>query len=171
MMRDWERYEEAKRLRDSGLTLKEVGARLGLSGSRIRQMLQTLERRERQIAREKEDPSLVPWWRGLKVDTAMILQGIGFYSRDDCMELAADELTILNGYVELLGWDQETYSLGYIKTNITIKRLNEVRAWLGVAPYTYTIEQCVASAASLDRARQLLERHGYHVDPPNEKNT
>ena len=30
-MRDWTRYEEAKSLRESGLTLKQVGEALGVS--------------------------------------------------------------------------------------------------------------------------------------------
>jgi hypothetical protein len=147
-MRDWKRYDEAKSLRDAGLTLKEVGAALGVSGSRAREMLETVARRERQLAEEAEDPSLVPWWRGLKNHTVGQLELRGFDSRDACMALAADDLT--------------TYLR---EKRLSLAIVNEVRGWLGVAPYVPIPR--VASTAELERARRLLERHGWRVEPPN----
>jgi len=166
-MRDWKRYEEAKRLRDTGLTLKATGALLGVSGNRVRDMLGTLERRDRQIAREAEDPSLVPWWRGLQLRTHYELKQRGFDSREACMALAADELTIWRGAVALPGWeeDKEAWRWKWSKRKLKLAMVNEVRAWLGVAPYV--LGQRVASAAELDRARRLLERNGWRVEPPN----
>ena len=167
-MRDWKRYEEAKRLRDTGLTLKATGAALGISAARVRDMLAALERRERQLAREAENPSLVPWWRGLKYGTLYELQTRGFDSRDACMALVTDKLTIWRGAVALPGWEEDKDSWRWSKKKLTLAIVNEVRAWLGVAPYVRGPR--VASAAELGRARRLLERHGWRMEPPNVAN-
>lgn len=49
-MRNWKRYKEAKRLRDSGLTLKAIGEAMNVSATRVQRMLMDLERRERRNA-------------------------------------------------------------------------------------------------------------------------
>ena len=90
-MRDWKRYEEAKRLRDTGLTLKATGAVLGVSGGRVREMLAVLERRERSRAWEADNPRPKPWWHGLAHRTKYELERAGFDSRESCAAFAADE--------------------------------------------------------------------------------
>ena len=76
-MRDWKRYEEAKRLRDTGLTLKATGAAPGVCGDTVRYMLASLERREKSRVWATENPSLVPWWWGLKHGTRWELEQRG----------------------------------------------------------------------------------------------
>lgn len=65
-MRDWTRYEKAKQLRDAGMTFKAVGAELGVGAQRAREMVFAQERRARRLEAEKENPSIIPWHRGLK---------------------------------------------------------------------------------------------------------
>lgn len=69
VMRNWERHEEAKRLRDSGLTYKEIGAALGVSTVRAKQMLDELLRHHAQLAREAENPGLKKWGSHLNPST------------------------------------------------------------------------------------------------------
>lgn len=73
-MRDWTRYEEAKSLRESGLTLKQVGEALGVSAGRAKQMLEDLRRHAGQVAREKEDTRLVKWGQNLNPSTRARLE-------------------------------------------------------------------------------------------------
>jgi hypothetical protein len=164
-MRDWKRYEEAKRLRDTGLTLKATGAAPGVCGDTVRYMLASLERREKSRVWATENPSLVPWWWGLKHGTRWELEQRGIDSRDAYMALAADELSIWRGAVALPGWEEDKDAWRRSKRKIELSMVNEVRAWLGVAPYVPV--QRVANTADLERARRLLERHGWRVEPPN----
>jgi hypothetical protein len=164
-MRDWKRYEEAKRLRDTGLTLKETGAALGVCGDTVRNMLAKLKSREKVSVWAAENPSLVPWSWGLKDGTRWELEQRGFDSRDACMALAADELTIWRGYVALPGWEEDKVDWRRSKRKLGLSMVNEVRARLGVAPYVPV--QRVENTADLERARRLLERHGWRVEPPN----
>lgn len=166
-MRNWQRYEEAKRLRDTGLTLKATGALLGVSGPRVRDMLATLERRERGRAFEAENPRTPPWHEGLKHRTVYELERAGFDSRDACMTLAAKELTMWRGAVALPGWEEykQSWRWKWCEKRLTLAMVNEVRTWLGAAPYVPVAR--VASAAELERARRLLERNGWRVEPPN----
>ena len=168
-MRNWKKYEEAKNLRDTGLTLKAIGAVLGVSGARVGEMLSTLKRREDHASWEAEDKSRIPWHRGLKINTYWILNSRGFDSRESCVALAADDLTMWRGSVALPGWEADKDSWAYSKRKLKLKIVNEVRAWLGVKPYVPG--RRVASDKELERARMLLERHGWSVYPPNVKLT
>lgn len=93
------------------------------------------------------------------------LERKGFKCRDACMALAADELTIWHRNVALPGWEEDKDAWRWSQKKLTLAVVNEVRAWLGVAPYVP--KQRAASAAELDRARRLLERNGWRVEPPN----
>lgn len=166
-MRDWTRYEKAKQLRDAGMTLKSVGAELGVSAGRAGQMVAEQEHRERMIAVEAENPSLVPWHRGLKDRTRYELERRGFTSKEDCRLLCGDEIEAYRRTVALPGWPPcEKWELGHSDKLLSLAMVNEVRAWLGAEPYVPP--QRKATAAGLDRAKRLLERHGYKVESPNE---
>lgn len=168
-MRNWGKYEEAKRLRDTGLTIKAIGAVLGVSGGRVGEMLSTLKRREDRALWEEEDKSRIPWHRGLKINTYWTLKSRGIDSRESCAALAADYLTMWRGSVALPGWENDKDSWAYSKHKLKLKIVNEVRAWLGVKPYIPG--QRTASAKELERARMLLERNGWSIYPPNAKVT
>jgi predicted ArsR family transcriptional regulator len=49
-MPDLIRYKKAKSLRDSGMSLRDVGAALGVTPQRIRQMLKKLEQYEHVVS-------------------------------------------------------------------------------------------------------------------------
>jgi hypothetical protein len=163
-MRDWKRYEEAKRLRDTGLTLKATGAALGVSGARVRDMLATLERRERRRAWEAENPRPKPWWQGLAHRTKYELERAGFDSRESCSEFAADELTIWRGAAVFKDSDDADW-WRWTQKRFPLSMVNEIRAWLGCQPYAKAPK--ATTAAELERARKLLERNGWRVEPPN----
>lgn len=158
-----ERYEKAKRLRDTGLTLKAIGAELGVSSTRVRQMLEELERRawRAEHPQPEPDPPLPdPWWHGLSARTLNELQCASFDSRESCAVFASDNLTVSHGVVVF----RDTLSGDLWRVPLSV--VNEVRAWLGCQPLTKTRK--VTSAAALDRARKLLERNGWKVEPPVE---
>ena len=164
-MKDWTKHEEAKRLRDSGMTFKAIGAEIGVNYRHVGSMLKRLAIRNEYIAEGLEYPESKPtWWDGLDSRIAYELQDRGFYSREACMFFAGDEFTLYRGSVVLPGWDQEKNSFGYSDKKITLSKVNKVRAWLGVNPYVPGPR--LASDAELDRARRLLERHGWRVEPP-----
>ena len=160
-MRDWKRYEEAKRLRDTGLTFKAVGAALGVGVERARQMVASYARREEQLARWKENP---PWWEGLTGQTGRKLEWAGFDSRESCAAFAADELQMWRGAVVFKDRDEANW-WRWTRKRFTLAMTNEIRAWLGVKPYAKP--QKATSAQELERARKLLERNGWRVEPPN----
>jgi hypothetical protein len=164
-MPDQNRYEEARRLRNTGLTLKAVGAALGVSGERVRSMLNSLEREERRSAKEAADPSLIPWNRGLEHATYLKLYRARFESREECMALASNDLTpSWRGYVRIPGWVKHKNYCTDGELVLPLALVNEVRAWLGAVPLIPTTR--IASAKELERARRLLERHGWTVLPP-----
>ncbi|CAB4159773.1 hypothetical protein UFOVP726_9 [uncultured Caudovirales phage] len=149
--RDWSRYEEAKRLRDSGLTLKQTGEAIGVSGNRVRQMLKALERREEYDAHRAAE-----WWLGMDRNrVAWPLEQAGFASRDDCLTLAANDLELRGGYVYLPGWEKNQARV------ISLAVVNHARAWLGAPPFSKP-----AAPRNIKAAISLLERHGYKVTPP-----
>lgn len=61
-MKDLERHEKAKALRDGGATYKQVGEALGVSPGRARQMIDDLDRKTR---REQQEVEAGVWGRGL----------------------------------------------------------------------------------------------------------
>ena len=163
-MRDWKRYEEAKRLRDTGLTFKAVGAALGVSAERAREMVALQVRRERQLAWAAENPRTPPWWEGLKHRTKYELERAGFESRESCAAFAADELTIWRGAAVFKDNDDVNW-WRWTHKRFPLAMVNEIRAWLGCAPYAKASK--AATPAELERARKLLERNGWRVEPPN----
>lgn len=163
-MRDWKRYEEAKRLRDTGLTLKATGAVLGVSGGRVREMLTALERRERSRAWEADNPRPKPWWHGLAHRTKYELERAGFDSRESCEVFAADDLTMWRGAVVFKDSDDADW-WRWTHKRFKLSMANEIRAWLGCQPFAKAPK--ATSAAELERARKLLERNGWRVEPPN----
>lgn len=163
-MRDWGRHEEAKRLKKTGLTLKEVGEALCVSRGRVHAMLKELENRDRRIAREAEYPSLAPWHRGLKYSTWSELESKGFKSREECMLLAGDLMMVRRKTVALPGWKEEMEERKWSGKTLKLSMVNEVRAWLGLEPYVPSPR--IASDAELKRAQRLLEQNGWRVEPP-----
>lgn len=130
VMRTWERREEARRLRSEGKTWKAVGAAIGVTDSRAAAMVGELERREKLYG-----PPEAPWWIGLRPRTANALMACGIYSRDDCMCLAGD-LIMYWGSVVLPGWEKDRgRDWRHSTKKIKLAVVNDVRAWLGVAPF------------------------------------
>jgi len=165
--RDWVRYERAKQLRDTGMTFKAVGSELGVCAARAREMVKTLEWHKQREEYEKANPSSVPWHRGLKWGTRRELERRGFGSKEDCQRLCRDDLEWYRRAVALPGW-QPCDSLWRWKRSdyrLDLSLVNEVRAWLGVEPFVPPKPpQRVATASELNRAKPLLERHGYRVE-------
>jgi hypothetical protein len=149
--RDWARYEEANRLRRSGMTLQQVGEALGVSAGRVRQMLKALERRQ-----ESDVHGAGQWWLGMDRNrVALPLEHAGFSSKADCLMLAANNLEVRNGYVYLPGWQKSQARV------LSLAVVNHARAWLGAPPFFKS-----GSARNLKAAISLLERNGYKVTPP-----
>ena len=73
-MRDWTRYEEAKRLRDSGRTMREIGQALGVSPGRASQMLEDLRRHQEQLALEVKNQATPAWGEDLNPSTRSRLE-------------------------------------------------------------------------------------------------
>lgn len=165
-MRDWTRYEKAKQLRDAGMTFKAVGAELGVGAQRAREMVFAQERRARRLEAEKENPSIIPWHRGLKYGTRYELERRGFTSKEDCKSLCGDDLEVYRRAVALPGWQPcEKWQWENSDKRLSFALVNEVRAWLGVEPFVPP--QRESTAAEIERARRLLERNGYKVESPN----
>lgn len=165
-MRDWTRHEKAKKLRDSGMTFKAVGEALGVGAARASDMVRMQERREAYQAYRAEHPEPTKWFDGLTTGTAYRLEQCGFHSRDDCLSLARGNLEMWRGSVVLDGWKEDRGVLWkWSKKKLSLAIVNEVRAWLGVKPFAPP--QPEATAAELERAKRLLERHGYKVESPN----
>lgn len=168
-MRDWTRYEEAKRLRDSGMTFKAVGEALGVSAARARDLVRGQENRAAYLAYREANPKAPDWFAGLSANTARRLKECGFNSREDCHFLAADDLQMWRGSVVLPGWEEDRSVLWkWSDRKLSIAVVNEVRAWLGAEPFVP--QQRKVTEAELQRAKRMLERHGYKVEPPNGSN-
>jgi len=164
-MRNLERYREAKRLRDSGMTLRQAGATMGVSAQSIRDMVTWIERWDAQCAREAANPSLIEWSRGLDNDTIWALRRLGIESRDGC-QIFAGELVFHRRDVCLPGWeeykDKEPREWDRCPNKIRLFHVNKIRVWLGVEPFIYV--KPAPSAAYLERAKVMLERNGYRVE-------
>lgn len=166
----WERHEDAKRLRSNGMTLKAVGETLGVSVERIRQMLSELDRKNKKdayaIKKAKSDAELASrnWWGGLSSRTSWHLERVGIKSRDDCIAFAGDDLILYRGTVVLPALKEDKKEWPMRDSRLSLEMVNEIRAWLGVQPYVPPDR--VAGAAEINRAKSLLERHGWRVEPP-----
>jgi hypothetical protein len=168
--KDWKRHEEAKRLRSNGMTLKAVGETLGVSVGRVRHMLSELDRKNKMdayaIEKAKSDAELASrsWWGGLSSRTSWYLERVGIKSRDDCIAFAGDDLILYRGTVVLPALKEDRRDWSMRDSRLSLEMVNEIRAWLGVHPYVPPDR--VASAAEINRAKRLLEQHGWRVDPP-----
>lgn len=155
-----ERYEEAKRLRDSGMTYKAVGLSLGVCATRAYRIIKDGDLR---IETEKRRQAYRPWHDGLRGYVAMELDRVGIKSREDCMRLASNDLPVRGGSVTMPGWKLRGWPEDTLKLKIAV--LNEVRSWLGVP--AFVPKPRTASAKELERAIRLLERHGFSVIKPS----
>jgi len=104
------------------------------------------------------------WYRGLQPSTYRELIEKGFNSRADCTALAADELKTYKRAIALPGWEKTKRCWSYSEKRLSLRLVNEVRVWLGVAPYA--IPSRIPNNAEIQRARRLLEQHGWQVIPP-----
>ena len=160
-MKNWKRHEEARRLRDSGMTLKAVGEEIGLSDSRVWTMLVQLEIRDRL----GEPPP--KWHEGLKQRTINHLERAGINSREDCLPLTSENLTVWRKSIALHGWEEDRLDWRWSRKKLPLDVVNDVRAWLGFPPYIP--KPRIASQIEINHARRLLERHGWRVERPNNK--
>jgi hypothetical protein len=166
MKKDWTRYEEAKRLRDSGMTFKAIGISLGVGMQRAREIVEKQERRERALAAERDNPSPIPWHRGLAYGMKYKLEIRGFRSKEDCEILCSDDLVVYRRSVALPGWEPcEGWEWKCSEKRLSFAEVNEVRAWLGASPFVPP--QRIVSEAAIERAKKLLERNGYKIEFPN----
>lgn len=161
-MRDWTKAEEAKRLRERGLTFRAVGEVLGCSANHARQLVLKIERRDRELAIGRPNYlARPPWWSGLSTRTVWELENAGFFSREDCMILAEDEMTSYSGWMNPPGWKNSPWQ----RRMLSLKCVIEVRKWLGVSPHP--LEEIILRR-QLKAARKLLEKHGWRVEPPSD---
>lgn len=161
-MRDIERYQQAKALRQQGLTYAEVGKALGVSATRAMYMVQWLDRQAQAKAQGANTPSRDPtWWDGLRVSTAHALHKAGIQSKGDCGQLLDD--------LQVAAWRSAAAGLHLNGPALFVRsssrqELNEVRLWLGGVAYVEP--QKPVSPERLRAAMRLLEKHGYTVTPP-----
>lgn len=162
-MKDWKRYEEAQRLRDSGLTIKAVGEALGVGPTATRRMLVAIHRREitREVYGIDEHPKPpVPWTDGLDSGVAWTIRNLGFKSREDCKVFAVEQFDIPWSGDLTIPWALDPSG----EIHMSRGEVNKIRAWLGVDRYsTVTPTQF---EARLQTAKRLLERNGYVVNKP-----
>jgi hypothetical protein len=162
------RLEEALILRNSGLTFKAIGEKFGVSKSRVAQMLWQLDnikRREKIDAEIKADPNSGPWWYGLDRSTIHELIRSGKNSREDCIQFTSDNLVMWRGSVALPGWEEDRDVWSTSNKKFKLKTVNKIRQWLGYDDF-YPVKR-ITSEAELNRARRLLETHGYKIEQPN----
>lgn len=158
-MRNWARYEEAKRLRDTGMTLMEVGASMGISATRVRDMLASLQRKkESDAAMADKSPK---WWDGLDYQTTRRLNESGMHCRDDCKVLLSDDLKMWRGMVLVPGLEEDEIRKWAGTNRLSLKVVNKVRLWLGGVEFTPSPR--VATDAEISAAKRLLERNGWTV--------
>lgn len=175
MRRNMDRHKEAKRLRDSGLKYKEIGKSLNVSITRARQLVKIWELKERIAAEERENPSLIPWHRGLNFRTIRELTRAGIHDKETCQLLCGNDLVVRRGKVQVplkLKWeewvmkgDRSVHSSGErieASSPILLKYVNEVRVFFGVEPLA--AQERPVTAVMLERAKRLLEKHGYLVE-------
>ena len=139
-MRNEERRQEATRLRGLGMTYKAIGAELGVSADRARQIVVSLEFETR---RRAIDPFF-----GLRYTTVQRLRELGYESRDACRALANDDVA-------------RNSMRGTTWAKLTLRMVNEIRGWLCVAPLNSAV-----TPETLEQAKNLLEKHGYRVEYP-----
>ena len=162
-MRDWERYERARELRKQGNTLKQIGDLLEVSPQRVRQMIAQVDVRDKWA-------SMGDWHAHLSNSARISLLSAGFDSRESCMEIAADDLRIYKGYARF----KDDFSKGHkdwhrvTGRKLNLSTVNEVREWLGAAPYRATKQEMKEpSPEAIKRAMRVLERAGYSVVGPD----
>lgn len=153
MPRDQARYDKVMALRNEGRTFREIGEALGVTANRARQMHESQKHRTRMAIYRAENPTPPEWFEGLSRTTVWELHRFGFSSRQDCMILTAENLEFYYSTVVIPGRDRDRGG-PYYDDRLPIKVVNEVRVWLGFKP----IER---PGPNLDRARKLLEKHGW----------
>lgn len=163
--RDWKLHEEARRLRASGMTLKSAGAAIGVSGTRVSTMLREIEHRDWRLSHPDMYPA--PWYEGLGANGAELfeLREAGIDSREACMQLVGNDLKISRRRVVLQGYEQDMKLIGWSGKSLRLSLVNKVRAWINAPPIVPAPRS--ASAVEIERAKRLLERHGWRVTAPN----
>jgi len=159
MLTDWDRYYEAKKLRDSGLTYKLIGDKLGVCGNRARQMVIRAERREEKIQYLREHPEETPWYHSLSEGAMMEANRLGIYgsSPEEFNEWCSDLLKIKRGrVVPPKGLARRIY----VKT-VSINTVNEIRKALGAQPLI--VHDRTPTKNEITRAINLLKKAGYKV--------
>ncbi len=162
-MKNIERYYEARRLKNSGLTLRAVGLKMGLSGTRIREMIIRVNKMEAREEREKKNPGLIPWYRPLSEKTKRELNRVGLYSskREDFKIWGSSEFRMYHGkalHPEEVIQDEDNRWV-HNKRRLSLDALNELRLLLGFPPYVPPIHN--PSPKEIIRAIRILDKAGY----------
>jgi len=167
-MKNIERYYEARRLRDSGLTLKATGQKMGLSGARIREMVWKLNKMEEREAYEKEHPESIPWYEPLngKAKTELNRHGLYNKNKEDFLIWGADKFEMYHGQVILPGVVKNKNGWPPYRTGekLSLSTLNQLRVVLGFCQYIPPIHK--PSQKEIARAMRILEAAGYAAIKP-----
>ena len=145
------------------MTLKAVGMKMGISRTRVAYMVGQVLRRDRRLAEEEANPTPPHWAIELKFKTRCKLERAGFSSKESCYVFAADSFDVWSGAIVFKDSDYEDWQRWSLK-RFTPTEVNEIRAWIGCAPYEIPAKP--ATAKRLESAKRLLEKNGWHVSPP-----
>lgn len=137
-MINWARYEEAKRLRNSGMIYKDVGNALGVSATRARQMIEQYDKHLKRLEQIAEDKKQNPidFYRDLGWKIGDELRKVGIKSVEDARVLCGDRLDVYRNDIALPGWS-ETFSAAEWKASnkgISIVTVNKARELMGFKP-------------------------------------
>jgi hypothetical protein len=167
-MKNIERYYQARRFRTDGLTLKEIGIKMGLSATRVREMIIRINKIEQREKYEKEHPESIPWYRPLndRAKTELNRHGLYHKRKEDFLIWGADKFEMYHGQVispkavkNVNGWPP--YRTG---EKLSLFTLNQLRAVLGFPQYIPPIRK--PTQKEIARAIRVLEAAGYAVIKP-----
>ena len=165
-MKNIEKYKEAKRLLDSGLTHKQIADIMGTSVGWVPNALKRLKRFDEGshlYTAYQAEKDRIEWMKGLSAEAIKWIDRAKLRSKEELKELKSETLTVRYGYVALAGWELEG-GWSWTPKKIPLRVVNEIRAWLGVP--SYVVGSPPASKAEIARSRRLLEENGWQVVPP-----